>query len=150
MTPRRRVVDVPALAHRSPLPVGVRVGRLLVSSAITGRDDRTGAYPEDPAVQAENAFRRLRLFLAAAGATTADVLQVRVYARAVADRRHLDPAWMVTFPDPTDRPARHVVVTDVAQFHPLLRFQLEVTVVLPGPVRRAERRLRRLVGAVRR
>lgn len=140
--PARRTVDVPGLTHASPLPVAARIGRLVQSSAITGRDTATGEYPQDASVQAANAFTRLRLLLDELGARPDDVLAVRVHMRSLADRPVLDVPWTAMFPDPADRPARHVMTSDITQFNPRLRFQLEVTLVLPGPLRRLTRRVR--------
>ena len=140
----RRTLEVAELANRSPLPVAARIGRLLVTSAITGRD-ASNAYPDDAPEQARNAFGRLRLALDAAGATPADLLSLRVYMRSLADRPALNDPWTELFPDPRDRPARHVVISDIAQFHERLRFQLEATIVLPRLPIRLARKLRRRV-----
>lgn len=146
MGERRHTIPVPDLEHASPLPVAACIGSLVYSSAITGRG-ATGTYPADVTVQAANAFERLRLFLDAAGATPEDVLHVRVYLRSLEDRVHLNVPWEEMFPDRLSRPARHVVISDLAQFNDRLRIQLEVVVVLPGRLRRLLRTAgRRLPG----
>lgn len=128
---RRQVIEVAGLEHKTPIPTGVRLGNLIFTSALTGRNIETGRYPESVEEQASRAFAKLRMFLDEAGATTEDIAHVRVYMNSLADRPALNKEWLAMFPSADNRPTRHVVVSDIAQFDPLLRMQLEVMIVLP-------------------
>ncbi|MEM5436747.1 RidA family protein [Paraburkholderia diazotrophica] len=105
-----RSIDVPGLAHNAPIPVGARVANVLCSSAIAGKDPATGKLAAHPADQARLAFDNLRRFLDAGGATPADVVKVTVYVKDDSVREHINAHWFALWPDPAQRPARHIVV----------------------------------------
>lgn len=132
-----RSIDVPGLAHNAPIPLGARVGPLVCSSGIAGKDPATGRLPEDPALQAEFAFANLERFLEAAGARLAHVAKLTVTVADDAQRAPVNAAWLKRFPDPADRPARHILV------HPLqhgMLVQLEcVAYVTDTPARGPDR-----------
>jgi 2-iminobutanoate/2-iminopropanoate deaminase len=108
-----RSVDVPGLGHNAPIPVASRVGPLLCSSAIAGKDPVTGQLPADPFTQAQNAFVNLRRVLAAGGATLADVARLAITIQDDGVRGMVNAEWLACFPDPADRPARHIVVHEL-------------------------------------
>ncbi|HEY4802608.1 MAG TPA: RidA family protein [Paraburkholderia sp.] len=121
-----RSIDVPGLAHNAPIPVGARVGNVLCSSAIAGKDPATGKLTASAADQARLAFDNLKRFLDAGGATLADVVKLAVYVKDDSVREHLNAHWLAFWPDPAQRPARHVVVHDLQ--HGMF-LQLEVMAV---------------------
>ena len=108
-----RSINVPGLAHNAPIPVGARVANVLCSSAIAGRHPATGRLPSDPIDQARLAFDNLKLFLDAGGATLADVVKLTVYVKDDSVREHINAQWLACWPDPAQRPARHIVVHDL-------------------------------------
>lgn len=108
-----RSIDVPGLAHNAPIPVAARVGNLVCSSAIAGKDPSTGDLPADGAAQARNAFANLRRVLEASGATPADVAKLTVTINDNSVREAVNAEWLALFPHPHDRPARHIVVHDL-------------------------------------
>jgi 2-iminobutanoate/2-iminopropanoate deaminase len=108
-----RSIDVPGLAHNAPIPVAARVGPLLCSSAIAGKDPATGQLPADAATQAHFAFANMQRVLAAAGASLADVAKLSVTLSDNSAREAVNGEWLALFPDPADRPARHVVVHEL-------------------------------------
>ena len=111
--PRRRVLEVPGVAHDAPIPMGVRMGNLVVSSGIAGKDPETGEMPADPARQAQLMFRHLRTLMEAAGGSPADIAHMTVYVKDLAYRDHVNREWLAMFPDEHDRPARHTLVSDL-------------------------------------
>jgi 2-iminobutanoate/2-iminopropanoate deaminase len=108
-----RSIDVPGLAHNAPIPVGARVANVLCSSAIAGKDPATGRLAALPVDQARLAFDNLQRFLDAGGATLADVVKLTVYVKDDAVREHINAHWLACWPDPEQRPARHIVVHDL-------------------------------------
>lgn len=124
---RRLVVQVPGVKHKAPIPSAVRIGNLLFSSAINGRDPGTDELPEGAAEQVELAFRNMAALVAAAGGSVADVAHVTVFLKDRADRKHVDEQWLAMFPDPQDRPARHALPLDRAGG---TLVQLEIVAVL--------------------
>ncbi|MEW9582430.1 RidA family protein [Paraburkholderia sp. DGU8] len=108
-----RSINVPGLAHNAPIPVGARVANVLCSSAIAGKHPATGRLASDPIDQARLAFDNLKLFLEAGGATLADVVKLTVYVKDDSVREHINAHWLACWPDPAQRPARHIVVHDL-------------------------------------
>lgn len=127
MTRTLRSLDVPGLAHNAPIPAGARVGNIICSSAIAGKDPDTGRLPADAAAQAELAFSNLQQLLEAGGATLADLVKLTVYVKDNSVREAVNGEWLHYFPDPLDRPARHIVVHDLQ--HGML-LQLECMAVV--------------------
>lgn len=110
---RRQTLEVPGVTHNAPIPMGVRVGNLVFSSGIGGKDPATGEMPADPARQAELMFQNMRTLLAAGGAGLDDVAHVTVFIKDDAYREQLNHEWVRAFPDDHDRPARHTLIYDL-------------------------------------
>ena len=110
---RRRVLEVPGVTHDAPIPMGVRLGQLIVSSGIAGKDPSTGELPADPARQTELMFRNVRTLLEAGEAGIGDIARMTVYVKDIAYREHVNREWLKMFPDEHDRPARHTLVYDL-------------------------------------
>lgn len=108
-----RSVDVPGLSHNAPIPQAARVGPVLCSSGIAGKDSATGELPDDAPAQARNAFRNMEALLAAGGASLGDLVKLTVYARDNSVREAINAEWLRCFPDPADRPARHILIHDL-------------------------------------
>lgn len=108
-----RSIDVPGASHNAPIPAAARVGPLLCTSAVSGKDPATGALPADAAAQARNAFANLKAVLQAGGASLQDVVKFSVSIKDNAVREPLNAEWLACFPDPHDRPARHIVRQDL-------------------------------------
>ncbi len=127
----RRVIRVPGLEHRSPIPVATEIRGTVFTSAITGKDEH-GAFAPDPAEQIARAFDNVQRVLDAAGLSRSEIAHVTIFLQDLRDRRHVDPIWTEWFPDPDDRPARHAVQTDLFAFHDGLRLQVELVAVRAG------------------
>ena len=76
-----RSLEVPGLAHNAPIPLGAKVGNLICSSGIGGKDPASGQLPPDAASQARLAFDNMQRLLDAGGATLADVAKLTVYLK---------------------------------------------------------------------
>lgn len=106
---RRRSIHVGGFAHKNPVPAASRIGPLIISGAITGRDPETKLMPTDLDTQCVNAFRHVRSIIEAAGGTTNDIARLTVRLSSFRDRAALNREWEALFPDPDDRPARQVI-----------------------------------------
>lgn len=125
-----RSIEVPGLSHNAPIPLGARVGAVVCSSGIAGKDPVTGQLPADAATQARLAFENLVRFLDAAGARLGDVVKLTVYVRDNSVREAVNAGWLACFPDPHDRPARHILNYDLQHG---MWLQLEAMAVIQGP-----------------
>src|SRR5207302_9105361 len=104
----RRSVDLPGWSHSAPVPLGSRVGNLVFSSRISGRDPSKDAVPADANQQARLLFDNLAAFMGAAGGSVENIGHMTVLLSGPAYRGAFDEGWLATFPDAQSRPARHV------------------------------------------
>ena len=110
----RQIITVPGVAHgNQPFPLAVRIGPLVVSSAIPGKDPETGTVPADPRRQVELLFENVREVMSRAGGSVRDIAQVLVSVSAKEYRELVNEQWVLTFPDADDRPARNTQVRDL-------------------------------------
>jgi 2-iminobutanoate/2-iminopropanoate deaminase len=90
--------------------MGVRLGNMVFSSGVMGKDPATDTLPDDPARQAELMFQNVRTLMEQAGGSLDDVARMTVFLRDDAHRVHLNREWLKAFPDEHDRPARHTLL----------------------------------------
>jgi 2-iminobutanoate/2-iminopropanoate deaminase len=109
---RRKSFDVEGLGHANPIPAVSRIGNIVATGGISGTDTSTGKIPDDVPKQCALMFANLRTILAAAGATPEDVVRVTVWIKRAEIRAEVNKEWVVMFPDPDSRPARHTMFYD--------------------------------------
>jgi 2-iminobutanoate/2-iminopropanoate deaminase len=111
---RLRSIEIEGVSHgAAPIPAGARVGNMIFSSGISGKDPATDKLPEGGAAQSKFMFQNLRTLLRNGGAALEDVAHVTAYVKDNSQREALNAEWLLCFPDPHDRPARHTQVTDL-------------------------------------
>jgi 2-iminobutanoate/2-iminopropanoate deaminase len=123
----RKSIHIPGMEHGAPIPNGVVIGNMIFSSAISGKDAKTGVLSPDPDEQAEAMFRNLRLFMQGAGGAPSHIASMKVYLREEKYRESVNKAWLKMFPDDHDRPARHSLKVELRGE---VLFQIEVIAVL--------------------
>ncbi len=104
---KRQSIHNGEFVHKNPIPNASRIGDLVVSGAIMGRDPETDAPGATLADQCRLVFRHMRSPGEAAGGTTDDIIKVTVWLKDPSDRAALNAEWTAMFPDPDSRPARH-------------------------------------------
>jgi len=124
---KRKSIHIKGMEHGAPIPNGVVMGNLVFSSAISGKDTKTGVMSSDPDEQAQAMFRNLALFMEAAGGTADNVASMKVYLKEEKYRDSVNKAWEKMFPDAHDRPARHALKADLRGD---MLMQIEVIAVL--------------------
>lgn len=113
-TRRPRSIEVAGVTHgAAPIPMAARVGNILMTSGVLGKDPATDTLPADGASQARFLFQNLRTLLANGGATLDDVVRITVFVKDNGQREAINAEWLKCFPDPHDRPARHTQVVDL-------------------------------------
>lgn len=130
MTDSPRSLNVSGAGHNAPIPLGARVGPLICSSGISGKDPATGLLPADATTQVRLAFANMDALLAAGGATLAHVAKLHITLHDNATRDAINAEWLARFPDPQDRPARHIVQHDLQHG---MALQIEVTAFVTTP-----------------
>lgn len=130
---RRQSFELDGYGHGgNPIPAAARVGNILASGGISGRDLTTGALGDGIAEQCRLMFELVRAILSAAGASLSDVLKISVYLRSDQPRDDLNHEWVQAFPDPHSRPVRHVVKYDGLPEGMLIQCEF-LAVVTDGP-----------------
>ena len=124
---KRKSLHIKGMEHAAPIPNGTVVGNMFFSSAISGKDAKTGVLSSNPDEQAEAMFRNLRLFLESAGASPDNVGYMKLYLKEEKYRDAVNKAWIKMFPDEHDRPARHATKVEMRGDN---LFQIEVIGVL--------------------
>lgn len=110
MTRPPRSIELPGASHKAPIPAAARVANILCTSAVSGKDPGGAGLPADMAAQARNAFANLKAVLQAGGASMDELVKLGVTIADEAVRDAVNAEWLAHFPDPQDRPARHIVV----------------------------------------
>jgi 2-iminobutanoate/2-iminopropanoate deaminase len=75
-------------------------------------------------------FANIRRVLEIAGATTEEIIKINVWMKNRDDRDHVNREWLVMFPDPHSRPARHTFKDDDQPYGALV--SCEVIAVIEG------------------
>ena len=92
--PKRQIIHAPGAAeHVNPTPQAVRMGSMMFTSLITGRDPVTREYPKDIDAQVRLAFSGLRAIMEGAGGSLDNVAHLAIYLATRKDRPHLNPVW---------------------------------------------------------
>lgn len=107
---QREVISLPGIPHNAPLPTGAKIGNVVRSSAISGRDPASGDFSDDPERQAGVLFGNVRAFMEKAGGTPDNILHVMIYTKELRYGEVLDKEWVAMFPDADNRPARETTV----------------------------------------
>ena len=124
---KRKVIEIPGLAHQAPIPMGARIGNIVFSSAISGRDAETDELPKEPERQAKALFRNIGVFMDLAGGSTEDIGHMTVYLKEEKYRDAINKEWVKMFPDEHNRPARHAIKIELRGE---VLFQIELVAVL--------------------
>lgn len=107
---KRKSINYPGFKHENPIPNASRIGNIVMSSIISGRDPETATMPPELAAQVTNVFKQIRLCVEAAGGSVDDIIKVNFWMKDPATgRAALNGEWSKMFPDPDSRPARHTL-----------------------------------------
>jgi len=101
----REIISLPGIPHNAPLPTGAKIGNIVVSSAISGREAGSGEFDQDPAAQAERLFENIRAFMEKAGGTPDNIVSMTFYLKEAKYNEAINEAWIKMFPT-ENRPAR--------------------------------------------
>ncbi|HWL46228.1 MAG TPA: RidA family protein [Sphingomonadaceae bacterium] len=123
---RQHSINIDSIGHPQPIPLACRIGPILATSGIMGRDGATRVMPDDVAGQVANCFTNLTLVLAEAGMDLGDVVKITFYVRDSGARDAINAVWLQHFPDPAHRPARH---TQIATLRGAVLIQLDALAV---------------------
>lgn len=127
------LVRAPDLSQDVPYAYAARAtGDLVLTAGACPLDDAGEiVHPGDPAAQAEQVMRNLRIALAAAGCTFADVAKTTVYV-ASSDRSDLVAAWRVVSAAFGDHDAPSTLLGVAVLGYPGQLVEVEAVAVAPS------------------
>ena len=105
---RRKPLRIEGLAHRDPMPMGVRSGNIVLSSVLGGDDPATGKRVEGAGAQIDQAFQNMLTLTEGAGGTVDDIAHVWVFMD-MDYQPSMVRAWLDMFPREGNRPARKTI-----------------------------------------
>ena len=107
---KRKSINYAGFKHENPIPNASRIGNIVMSSIIGGRDPATGTVPPEAEAQITNIFKQIKLCVEAASGTVDDIIKVNFWVKDPAvGRKMLNGEWSKMFPDAESRPARHTL-----------------------------------------
>jgi 2-iminobutanoate/2-iminopropanoate deaminase len=121
-------IDLDYMKHNAPIPMGSRIGNLVMSSSIGAYSESLGKTPDDVEGRAHAMFENVRNFMKAAGGTPEDIIKM---VFMISEGTSLDPInkeWVAMFPDEHKRPARHAEIS--ARFSRPDTFTVEIVAVI--------------------
>ena len=92
--------------HENPIPAAAIHRGLLISSAISGKNKKSGRYLRKKSAQVALAFDYLKQIIADAGGSIQDIVKVDLYFSDKNDRDLVNPHWLLMFPSKAAQPAR--------------------------------------------
>ncbi|MBV8700128.1 RidA family protein [Bradyrhizobium sp.] len=110
---RRRSIHIGGFKHSNPIPNACRIGNLVMSGVILGRDPETGEMPATLEAQCGNMFAHMKATVEAAGGTSDDIIKMTVWLQDRSQRAPVNAEWLKMFPDEHSRPARHALQMDM-------------------------------------
>jgi 2-iminobutanoate/2-iminopropanoate deaminase len=100
---KRKSINWPGFKHENPIPNASRIGNILMSSIISGRDPDTKTMPPDAEAQVANIFRQIRLCVEAAGGSVEDIIKINFWVKDPAVGRKMLNLSLIHIPSPRDR-----------------------------------------------
>ena len=107
---KRETIPAPKGFYHHPIPLGAKIGNVIFSSDLSGRDPETGKIPPEAERQAENIFKHIRNLLQQVGGSPDNIIHLTLWIK---EGKHeesmeaLNKEWLKMFPDEKDRPARN-------------------------------------------
>ena len=109
MASLREVVRDKGASHRAPVPPGAKIGRVVISSMVSGHDPKSHALPGGADVELDNLFERVEGFMEIAGGTKDDVINMKIFILDEKFRDGVVSRFEKMYPNPSQRPVSHVL-----------------------------------------
>src|SRR5262245_51597562 len=77
---RRKSIHIGGFKHANPIPNACRIGHLVMSGVILGRD-ASGNMPASMEAQCANMFAHMKATVEAAGGSTSDIIKMTVWLK---------------------------------------------------------------------
>ena len=108
---RRKSIEVEGIRHENPIPSASRIGRMVATGSIFGKDPGNhGQFVEGAEAQVAMMFANIQRTIEAAGGTPQNILKLEVWVKDPKYRALMNQHWLAMFPDAHSRPARHTFI----------------------------------------
>ncbi len=126
--PFRQSLLLKGVTHgAAPIPLATRIGNMIFSSGVMGKDPATDKVAPELDAQVRFAFQHMKHLVELGGGTLANIAHVTVFVTDDGPRKLINDEWIRLFPDENDRPARHMLVYELQHG---MQLQLEFIAVL--------------------
>ncbi len=113
--PLRERLYIPGIEHKAPIPMGVKIGNMVYSSALSGKDPNTGQKPADVKEEVRLVFQHIQTLVENAGGSIEHIAHMSVHLSDNLYRSLVNEHWLRMFPDENDRPARHITIKNLGE-----------------------------------
>ena len=108
---KRKSIEIEGIRHDNPIPSASKIGRLVATGSIFGKDPAAGGkFVEGAEAQVAMMFANIRRTVESAGGTPENILKLEVWVKEAATRKLVNQQWLAMFPDEHSRPARHTFI----------------------------------------
>jgi enamine deaminase RidA (YjgF/YER057c/UK114 family) len=105
----RKSIYSEAFVHANPVPAACRIGYMVFSGVIYGRDPLTRQVPDDLDAQCALMFAHIKTLIEDAGGTLDNIARLTLLMADRNERETVNRHWVRYFPDPASRPARYAI-----------------------------------------
>ncbi len=102
---KRKSIEIAGFVHKNPIPNASRIGNILASGIIHGRDTRAESVPDTIEEQCALCFQHMKDIVEAAGGTVDDIIKITVWLKDPADRTALKRRMDGDVPRPARTPS---------------------------------------------
>ena len=106
---KRQSIYIAGFPHANPTPAACRIGQMLYSAVVYGRDPETQLVPPEIDRQVALMFEHVRNIVEAAGGSMDDIIKFTLWMQDKSQREVVNRHWERLFPDRETRPARHTL-----------------------------------------
>ncbi len=105
---QRKSVNINGFRHKNPIPNASRVGNLVMTGVILGRDADSDKVPTTLEGQCALMFKHMKTIIETAGGTTEHIAKVTIWLKDPSNRDAVNAEWKKCFqtrrPDPPVTP----------------------------------------------
>ena len=121
---KREAIEIPGVSHGAPIPMGAKIGNIVFSSAIMGKNAENNELPLEAEPQISCLFQNIESFMEAAGGSSENIIRMSVYLKDNSYRELFNKEWLKMFPNEEDRPARHISINESLQHGMIAQVEL--------------------------
>jgi len=110
MGARQKSIEIKGHGHKSATPMACRVGPILATSGVNGKNVKTGEISKDPDQQTKHAFVNMAAVMKEGGLDMGDIVKMTIIITDETFKDSIEKHWKKVYPDKAKSPARNTVV----------------------------------------